>query len=77
MVDEEDRETHLFVEYSSLRDEELQVAREHREDIKAKGATELHIKEQENAPNKLFIYAYTQEEADNAAEYYNELKRDV
>lgn len=77
MVDEAEREPEHIVEYSSLRDEEVQVAREQREAIEAHGAADILIKERENHPNKVYIYAHTEADAEAAAEYYNDLKRDV
>jgi len=71
-MDDRDREyePECLQEFSSMTTEECQVARENRESIKQHGAESILIRESDSAPNRIEIWAYTDEELQNAVEYY-------
>lgn len=62
-----------LVEFTSMTEEECRLAREHRDEIEDHGATEVHVHERGGHPNKIEIWAPTQEDAERAADYYTGL----
>lgn len=57
-------------EFSSLTEEELQVAEEFEDEIKDAGATYISIKRSEDSPNKMEIWGPTVESVEEATETY-------
>lgn len=62
-----------LVEFSSMTEEECQIAVDNKPAIKERGATAVFVKRRDGHPNRIEVWGPTQEAVDRAAEFFIDL----